>query len=74
MRASIVMALAGLTVFHFGVRQVLHWFLPFTLASLSIPLPELVTQSLALPLQFRASRMGAALLEMRSVPVRSAAT
>jgi exosortase len=70
MRASIVMALVGLTVFHFGVRQVLHWFLPFTLASLSIPLPELVTQSLALPLQFRASRMGAALLEMRSVPVR----
>jgi exosortase len=70
MRASIVMALAGLTVFHFGVRQVLHWWLPFTLASLSIPLPELVTQSLALPLQFRASRMGAALLEMRSVPVR----
>jgi exosortase len=70
MRASIVMALAGLTVFNFGVRQLLHWWLPFSLASLSIPLPELVTQTLALPLQFRASRMGAALLEMRRVPVR----
>jgi exosortase len=70
MRASIIMALVGLTVFHYGIRQVIHWWLPFTLASLSVPLPELVTQSLALPLQFRASRMGATLLEMRHVPVR----
>jgi exosortase len=69
MRASMIMALVGLTVYRFGVRQVLHWWLPFTLASLSIPLPEIVTQALALPLQFRASRMGAALLEMRNVPV-----
>jgi exosortase len=70
MRASVIVALVGLTVFHFGVRQVLRWWLPFTLACLSIPLPELVTQAVALPLQFKASRMGAALLEMRGVPVR----
>jgi exosortase len=69
MRASIVMALVGLTVYGFGLRQVLHWWLPFTLASLAIPLPELVTQALALPLQFRASKMGAAMLEMRDIPV-----
>jgi exosortase len=69
MRASMIMGLAGLTVHRFGFRQLLRWWLPFTLASLSIPLPELVTQALALPLQFRASRMGAALLEMRNVPV-----
>jgi exosortase len=48
---------------------VIHWWLPFTLASLAIPLPELVTQALALPLQFRASKMGAAMLEMRDIPV-----
>ena len=69
MRASIVMALAGLTIYHYGFRQLVHWWLPFTLASLSIPLPELITQALALPLQFRASRMGAWLLHLRSVPV-----
>jgi len=69
MRGSVVIALVGLTVFHFGVRQVLRWWLPFTLVCLSIPLPELVTQALALPLQFKASRMGAAMLEMRGVPV-----
>src|SRR4029079_517519 len=68
----IVMALGGLTVYHFGMRQLLHWWLPFTLASLSIPLPPPRTQPLALPLQFKASRMGAALLETRGVPVRLA--
>ena len=70
MRASVVMALAGLTVYHFGFRQLLHWWLPFLLGALAIPLPELITQTLALPLQFKASQMGAALLEMRGIPVR----
>jgi exosortase len=69
MRASMIMALGGLTIYHFGFRQLIRWWLPFTLAALSVPLPELVTQALALPLQFQASKMGAALLEMRQVPV-----
>jgi exosortase len=69
MRASVIMAVAGLTTYRYGLRQVLHWWLPFALGSLAIPLPELVKQALALPLQFRASRMGAALLHMRNVPV-----
>jgi exosortase len=43
--------------------------MPFVLAGLSIPLPELVTQALALPLQFKASQMGAALLKLRNIPV-----
>src|SRR6185503_3546260 len=70
MRASIIIALAGLTIFQFGFRQLVRWWLPFALICLSIPLPELVTQALALPLQFKASRMGAALLQMRDVPVQ----
>jgi len=69
MRESIVLALAGLTIYNYGARQVLWWWLPFTLAALSVPLPELVTQRLALPLQFEASRIGAALLSSRHVPV-----
>jgi exosortase len=69
MRGSMIMALVGLTVYHHGVRQALHWWLPFTLGVLCIPLPELVTQALALPLQFKASQMGAALLRFRNVPV-----
>ncbi|MEO8622843.1 MAG: exosortase/archaeosortase family protein [bacterium] len=70
MRASVVMALGALTIYHYGFRQLLHWWLPFLLGSLAIPLPELVTQALALPLQFKASQMGAAMLEMRDIPVR----
>jgi exosortase len=70
MRGSMVIALAGLTVYQFGFRQLIRWWLPFALICLSIPLPELVTQAIALPLQFKASQMGAALLEMRNVPVR----
>ena len=70
MRGSIVIALAGLTIYEFGLHQLIRWWLPFTLACLAIPLPELVTQALALPLQFRASKMGAALLQMRDIPVR----
>lgn len=69
MRASMVLALGGLTVYHYGFRQLLHWWLPFLLACLAIPLPELVTQALAMPLQFRASEMGAALLRWREIPV-----
>ena len=69
MRASIVLALGGLTVYHYGFRQLLRWWLPFLLACLAIPLPELVTQAIALPLQFKASEMGAALLRSREIPV-----
>lgn len=69
MRASMVLALGGLTVFHFGFRQLLHWWLPFLIACLAIPLPELIIQAIALPLQFQASQMGSGLLESRGIPV-----
>jgi len=70
MRLSMVMALAGLVVYFAGTRRLLGWWLPFTLVLLSIPLPEVLLNSIALPLQFKASRIGSALLELRHVPVR----
>lgn len=69
MRISMVAAMVGLVVFFLGARQALRWWLPFVLVWLSVPLPELVTSQLALPLQLRASRMGAALLSWRDIPV-----
>jgi exosortase len=69
MRFSMLLAALALIVFYAGVRQVLHWWLPVILVLLSIPLPAVVVGSLALPLQFRASQMGAALLALRDVPV-----
>jgi len=69
MRMSMLLALAGFVVFAYGFRQLLRWWLPFTVFWLSVPLPELVISSLALPLQFRASEMGASLLRWRGIPV-----
>ncbi|HEX9892587.1 MAG TPA: exosortase/archaeosortase family protein [Gemmatimonadales bacterium] len=72
MRFSMVMAAGGMVVYYLGLRQALAWWLPFTLLVLAIPLPELIRSTLALPLQFKASQLGATLLEWRNVPVRLA--
>lgn len=70
-RVAIWLALFGLTVFAFGWRQARHWWLPLALLLLSIPLPALITNKLAIPLQFRASKFGTALIEMRNIPVKA---
>jgi exosortase len=69
MRGSMLLAAAGLVVWLYGVRQLLRWWLPFALLALSIPLPELILSRVALPLQFMASTIGAALLRWREIPV-----
>ena len=69
MKASMLFALVGLVTAYWGFRQVLHWWLPFTLLALAIPLPELILNAVALPLQFKASQIGAALLKARDIPV-----
>lgn len=68
MRFSMLGALAGFTIFMLGWRQLLHWWLPACLLMLSIPMPDVVANSLALPLQLQASRLGAAMLQLRHVP------
>ena len=70
MRLSIVGALVGILLFVYGWRQILRWWLPIVLFTLSIPLPAIITNTIALPLQFKASQLGASLLEARHVPVR----
>lgn len=69
MRMSMLMAMAGLTICYFGVRQLRSWWLTVVLLVLSVPLPEVVLGAIALPLQFTASKMGASLLAWRHVPV-----
>jgi len=70
MRMSLLLAAAALVMFTLGVRQLRHWWLSGALLMLSIPLPAVLLGSVSLPLQFQASRFGAALLEARYVPVR----
>lgn len=69
MRGSMLLALAGLVVWHYGVRQLVRWWLPFALLALSIPLPDVILNRIALPLQFLASKIGASLLAWRQIPV-----
>ncbi len=69
MRLSMLGALAGLVIFVWGWGQLKRWWLPALLLLFSIPLPVLLTSALALPLQLQASRIGAALLSWRQVPV-----
>jgi exosortase len=69
MRGSMLMAAAGIVVWYYGLRQLVAWWLPFTLLALSVPLPELLLSQLANPLQFIASNIGAKLLAWREIPV-----
>jgi len=69
MRSSMLLAAAGLVIYFRGYRQVIRWWLPTTLLALSIPIPAVLTGTLALPLQLKASAWGAAVLRLRHVPV-----
>jgi exosortase len=69
MRMSMMLALAAMVVWHYGFRQVLHWWLPFILLGLSVPLPQVVLNAITIPLQFTASKIGASLLMWREIPV-----
>ena len=68
MRFAALGALAGLTVFYLGRRQLRAWWLPFALLVFTIPLPEVVLNSLTLPLQLLASKAALAGLHLRHVP------
>ena len=69
LKLSMLLAGIGLVMCYWGVKQAVAWWLPITLVFLSIPLPELVLNAIALPLQFKASQIGAALLAARDIPV-----
>jgi len=71
MRSSMWLAIVGLIVFAFGWRQLKVWWLPVSLLLLSIPLPATITNSLAIPLQFKASQYGTELIKWRDIPVRT---
>lgn len=71
-RFSALLAVAGLTLYYRGRRQLRAWWLPFTLMVFTIPLPEVLLGSLTLPLQLLASKMAVTLLAFRHIPVELA--
>ncbi len=68
MRLSLLAAAVALVIITFGIRQVIHWWLPVSLLFLSIPIPTVVLNTIAFPLQLKASQMGAALMTWREIP------
>ena len=69
MRASMLLALVGLTVAHGGFRQVWHWWLPFVVAGLSIPCRRSSRARSRCRSSSRHPELGASLLRLRNVPV-----
>lgn len=67
-RFSFVIVLAGLVVAARGWQQLRLWLFPLGLLALAIPLPTLLLNEIAFPLQLLASRMGVALLDVVGVP------
>jgi exosortase len=70
MRLSLLAAAAALIVYFRGLPQLTRWWLSAALLVLSVPLPDVLTGTIAFPLQLKASQLGAAMLELRHVPVR----
>lgn len=69
-RLSMFIALGAMVIYVWGLRQVVAWWLPATLLALSVPLPDAILGSLALPLQLKASSLGAEMLSWRGLPVQ----
>ncbi len=68
-RFSLLLSVVALVVFFAGLRQVRHWWLPLSVITLAMPIPEFLLGEIALPLQMKASELGAGLLRLRGVPV-----
>jgi len=69
---AILVALAGLTIHHRGWAQLRAWWLPFALLLSTIPLPDVVLDTVTLPLQLFASSAAVWLLDARHIPAAQA--
>lgn len=71
-RVGILGSLVALTVYYRGWQQVRAWWLPLALLGSSIPLPDMVLDTLTVPLQLFASGAAVTLLEARHIPAGQA--
>jgi exosortase len=68
-RLSLVLLLVGLTLFFFGIRLLRFLFVPFVLLLLAIPIPTIVFNRVAFPLQLFASRCAVWSMSVLGIPV-----
>ena len=68
-RSSLLFLLAGMIVYFAGWEMFRRAFFAWAVLFLAIPLPVIVFNEVALPLQFLASRLATGLLQLLGVPV-----
>lgn len=67
-RISLVVMIAGIVVFFFGARMIQALTVPFALLLLAIPIPQIVFNNIALPLQMLASKLAVLTIRLIGVP------
>lgn len=68
-RFSLVVMLAGIVVYFFGAKILRNLIVPFALLLLSIPIPQILFNKIAFPLQLQASQMAVWGIRLFEIPV-----
>jgi exosortase len=68
-RASLVLMLASIVIYFFGFRLLRVAAVPLMLLALAIPIPQIIFNRVAFPLQLFASRCAVAAMSFFSIPV-----
>ena len=68
-RASLLMMLAGIVIYFFGFRIVGVIAVPILLLALAIPIPQIIFNKIAFPLQLFASKCAVAAMQLFEIPV-----
>src|SRR6185295_19366281 len=68
-RASLVLMLAGVMIYFFGFRMLRLVAVPMFLLVLAIPIPQIIFNRIAFPLQLFASRCAVAAMTLFEIPV-----
>lgn len=68
-RASLVLMLASIVIYFFGLRLIRYVAVPLALLVLSIPIPQILFNKIAFPLQLFASQCAVGAMSFLNIPV-----
>lgn len=68
-RASLLLMLAGIVIYFFGFRILSTIAVPMLLLALAIPIPQIIFNKIAFPLQLFASKCAVAAMQFLEIPV-----
>ena len=68
-RASLLLMLAGIVIYFFGLRIIQVVAVPLLLLALAIPIPQIIFNKIAFPLQLFASKCAVAAMSFLEIPV-----